>query len=93
MLSCIVLIESDWNLKQCTTQPRKRWKTPVLIESDWNLKLTLVLQAVRQAVSINRIRLEFKVFKIGVIHMATPSINRIRLEFKEDHTSLCQVVM
>ena len=55
-----VLIESDWNLKFI----RLLLFCPpynVLIESDWNLKLHVTDLANRNAICINRIRLEFKV--------------------------------
>ena len=38
----------------------------VLIESDWNLKLTESATALGVLASINRIRLEFKVHRLGV---------------------------
>ena len=56
----LVLIESDWNLKQCSkkicTEPYR-----VLIESDWNLKFKNGEGKQEADFSINRIRLEFKV--------------------------------
>ena len=55
-----VLIESDWNLKKVVFQN----VTPflrVLIESDWNLKINNVYKDSIILLSINRIRLEFKV--------------------------------
>ena len=57
--ACIVLIESDWNLK-----PFRRILTStiasVLIKSDWNLKRDIELSTIAGAGSINKIRLEFK---------------------------------
>ena len=54
----------------------------VLIESDWNLKDTKDCIIVVPAVSINRIRLEFKGKPQVNTSVASYSINRIRLEFK-----------
>ena len=53
-----VLIESDWNLKSDDLTMNVAFSS-VLIESDWNLKRDRnILKC--QALSINRIRLEFK---------------------------------
>ena len=54
----------------------------VLIESDWNLKLLPYADDYYIRNSINRIRLEFKVFHIGNGKIMSSGINRIRLEFK-----------
>ena len=54
----LVLIESDWNLKN-GTQQNIGFQTAVLIESDWNLKRS-VATSTNSPSSINRIRLEFK---------------------------------
>ena len=54
----LVLIESDWNLKD-TAKPNKWRLLSVLIESDWNLKY-YNLFSFKKDTCINRIRLEFK---------------------------------
>ena len=55
-----VLIESDWNLKSFTL-PSWSVFSVVLIESDWNLKILCSTFILTLSISINRIRLEFKV--------------------------------
>ena len=59
MKKTLVLIESDWNLKEDYTNDLNNKLTQVLIESDWNLKKTRP-QYCSQENRINRIRLEFK---------------------------------
>ena len=66
-----VLIESDWNLKMFTFQPIDLMKN-VLIESDWNLKTGTIIQTKNGEVSINRIRLEFKVLNINYLSCNHP---------------------
>ena len=61
----MVLIESDWNLKDDKNYV-KNYATTVLIESDWNLKLWTQMAVPEGLTSINRIRLEFKAL-IGLI--------------------------
>ena len=55
----IVLIESDWNLKNIATRPSWNF-VKVLIESDWNLKERVWMFNRFSSFCINRIRLEFK---------------------------------
>ena len=55
----MVLIESDWNLKNRVLQLLKLQHT-VLIESDWNLKDKERRGIALGVLCINRIRLEFK---------------------------------
>ena len=57
---------------------------PVLIESDWNLKHIIDIVVNAAPVSINRIRLEFKVMKVIGAAATVYRINRIRLEFKDE---------
>ena len=76
----IVLIESDWNLKDMT-QLELDSEVYVLIESDWNLKY-YPPYSLQPGMRINRIRLEFKVKEGNVCIIQKSSINRIRLEFK-----------
>ena len=54
----------------------------VLIESDWNLKHAMMDIDIA-AISINRIRLEFKGYFSGFFSTASRCINRIILEFKD----------
>ena len=60
VIANIVLIESDWNLKDDPIFAESP-DDPVLIESDWNLKGTKQCFRNWHWKSINRIRLEFKV--------------------------------
>ena len=75
-----VLIESDWNLKICTSV-FMFLSYPVLIESDWNLKHAMMDIDIA-AISINRIRLEFKGRRECQDLSNKYGINRIRLEFE-----------
>ena len=56
---CLVLIESDWNLKYDARKTMLELLR-VLIESDWNLKCSNPVMIKIGGHSINRIRLEFK---------------------------------
>ena len=58
------LIESDWNLKYFYTYFYNTVAN-VLIESDWNLKQKEKTLEQKVQERINRIRLEFKVFRAG----------------------------
>ena len=77
-----VLIESDWNLKYVRLGDSQGFHF-VLIESDWNLKSTVTREVLEQIISINRIRLEFKVSITWLFRTGSRCINRIRLEFKD----------
>ena len=61
LMTEIVLIESDWNLKYKynVADSTEDW---ILIESDWNLKVIETEEPPVVVASINRIRLEFKVY-------------------------------
>ena len=59
----LVLIESDWNLKDEELKELTQLIS-VLIESDWNLKVSGRFRHSPFRNRINRIRLEFKVYRI-----------------------------
>ena len=77
----IVLIESDWNLKQ-TVNMAIRKKDTVLIESDWNLKLYESNCFCNCEIVLIESDWNLKSELIHVLSTAILRINRIRLEFK-----------
>ena len=79
----LVLIESDWNLKE-KYDAKCVLVCIVLIESDWNLKHEEGIAFSNFDDGINRIRLEFKEVLQDALLSVLSCINRIRLEFKVD---------
>ena len=78
--SAVVLIESDWNLKELTDKQRL-FCIYVLIESDWNLKNTYWLDGCLYLVVLIESDWNLKMRR-QYIRTADARINRIRLEFK-----------
>ena len=85
-----VLIESDWNLKE---ESYRYWvKTfNVLIESDWNLKIITIMSGLKVS-SINRIRLEFKVWSFEGFNIAIYVLIESDWNLKYRSTLLCYLL-
>ena len=83
----MVLIESDWNLKE-RKRARIRNRRKVLIESDWNLKDNVNLPI--SSVSCVLIESDWNLKGTVAIRSGRnrKGINRIRLEFKADFDAL-----
>ena len=81
-LALVVLIESDWNLKDERIWVQGEGAARInRIRLEFKEKY--IIYPFHSVFGINRIRLEFKVFNHASIKLCEARINRIRLEFKE----------
>ena len=81
VLKFLVLIESDWNLKN-TLEEHTALDTVVLIESDWNLKDTGRTYANCDREVLIESDWNLKLTFLFYLTDSISCINRIRLEFK-----------